>query len=114
MTKDPVDSALEKQLDYLKLSYCKENFRPLAAEGNAKHWTHLDYLQRLIEGEVATRQDRTLLLHRLRSARLRRVLGQPRASAGGREQGEIPVAEVSQVCAGISADLSAGELERLQ
>jgi hypothetical protein len=40
---------------------CKENFRPLAAEGNAKHWTHLDYLQRPIEGEVAERQDRTIL-----------------------------------------------------
>jgi hypothetical protein len=40
---------------------CKENFRPLAAEGNAKHWTHLDYLQRLIEGEVAERQGRTIL-----------------------------------------------------
>jgi DNA replication protein DnaC len=53
--------ALGKQLDYLKLAYCKENFRPLAAEGNAKHWTHIDYLQRLIEGEVAARQDRTIL-----------------------------------------------------
>jgi DNA replication protein DnaC len=69
MTKDPVsDTALEKQLDYLKLAYCKENFRPLAAEGNAKHWTHLDYLQRLIEGEVAQRQDRTIL-RRIKAAR---------------------------------------------
>lgn len=53
MTKNPVDTALEKQLDYLKLPYCKENFRPLAAEGNAKHWSHIDYLQRLIDGEAA-------------------------------------------------------------
>src|ERR1700747_3498017 len=68
MTKDPVDTALEKQLDYLKLAYCKENFRPVAAEGNAKHWTHLDYLQRLIEGEVAARQDRTIL-RRIKAAR---------------------------------------------
>jgi hypothetical protein len=47
MTKnplDPLDNALEKQLDYLKLPFLKENFRPLAAEGNAKHWSHLDYL----------------------------------------------------------------------
>ena len=36
MTKDSVDTALEKQLDYLKLAYCKENFRPLAAEGHAE------------------------------------------------------------------------------
>ena len=68
MTDDPIDNALEKQLDYLKLVYCKENFWPLAAEGNAKHWTHLDYLQRLIEGEVAARQDRTIL-RRIKAAR---------------------------------------------
>jgi DNA replication protein DnaC len=68
MTKDPLATALEKQLDYLKLAYCKENFRPLAAEGHAEHWTHLDYLQRLIEGEVAARQDRTIL-RRIKAAR---------------------------------------------
>jgi DNA replication protein DnaC len=68
MTKTPVDTALEQQLDYLKLLYCKENFRPLAAEGNAKHWSHLDYLQRLIEGEAAARQDRAVL-RRINAAR---------------------------------------------
>ena len=68
MTKNPVDTALEKQLDYLKLPYCKENFRPLAAEGNAKHWSHIDYLQRLIDGEAAARQDRTVL-RRIKAAR---------------------------------------------
>jgi len=68
MTKNPVDTALEKQLDYLKLPYCKENFRPLAAEGNAKHWSHLDYLQRLIDGEAVARQDRTVL-RRIKAAR---------------------------------------------
>ncbi|MBV8224352.1 MAG: hypothetical protein JO232_04090 [Verrucomicrobia bacterium] len=51
MTKDPVDAVLEKQLDYLKLPYCKENFRSLAAEANAQHWSHLDYLTRLVEGK---------------------------------------------------------------
>jgi DNA replication protein DnaC len=68
MIKNPVDTALEKHLDYLKLPYCKENFRPFAAEGNAKHWTHLDYLARLIEGEAAARHDRTIL-HRIKAAR---------------------------------------------
>jgi hypothetical protein len=43
MSKNPVDSALEKQLDYLKLAYLKENCRPFAAEANAKHWSYLDY-----------------------------------------------------------------------
>ena len=45
-----------------------ENFRPLAAEGHAKHWTHIDYLQRLIDGEAAARQDRTVL-RRIKAAR---------------------------------------------
>jgi hypothetical protein len=51
--KNPVDRALEKQLDYLKLAYLKESCRPFAAKGNAKHWSHLDYLARLIAGEAA-------------------------------------------------------------
>ena len=68
MIKNPVDTALEKHLDYLKLPYLKENCRPFAAEGNAKHWSHIDYLARLIEGEAAARHDRTIL-HRIKAAR---------------------------------------------
>jgi DNA replication protein DnaC len=68
MIKDPVDTVLEKQLDYLKLPYCQENFRSLAAEANTQHWTHLDYLARLVEGEAAARQDRAVL-RRIKAAR---------------------------------------------
>lgn len=68
MIKNPVDTTLEKHLDYLKLPYLKENCRPFAAEGNAKHWSHIDYLARLIEGEAAARQDRTIL-RRIKAAR---------------------------------------------
>jgi DNA replication protein DnaC len=68
MIKNPLDTALEKHLDYLKLAYLKENCRPFAAEGNAKHWSHIDYLARLIEGEAAARHDRTIL-HRIKAAR---------------------------------------------
>ena len=68
MIKDPLDTVLQKQLNYLKLPYCQENFRSLAAEGNAQHWTHLDYLARLVEGEAAARQDRTVL-RRVKAAR---------------------------------------------
>jgi hypothetical protein len=50
MIKNPVDTALESQLDSLKLPFLKEHCRPLAAEATAKHWSHLDYLARLIEG----------------------------------------------------------------
>src|SRR5208282_5264753 len=39
-----------------------------AAEGNTKHWSHIDYLARLIEGEAAARHDRTIL-HRIKAAR---------------------------------------------
>ena len=66
--KDPVDTVLQKQLDYLKLPYCQENFRSLAAEANTQHWTHLDYLARLVEGEAAARQDRAVL-RRVKAAR---------------------------------------------
>ena len=68
MIKNPLDTALETQLDYLKLPFLKDNFRPFAAEGNAKHWSHLDYLARLIEGEAAARQDRAVL-RRINAAR---------------------------------------------
>src|ERR1700675_3493899 len=60
MTKNPADLLLDQHLDYLKLPYLKENCQPLAAEGAANHWSHLDYLGRLIQGEVATRQDRVI------------------------------------------------------
>jgi DNA replication protein DnaC len=59
---------LDQHLDYLKLPYLKENCQPLAAEGAANHWSHLDYLGRLIQGEVATRQDR-VIARRIKAAR---------------------------------------------
>ena len=68
MIKNPVDTALETQLDYLKLPFLKEHCRPLAAEATAKHWSHLDYLARLIEGEAAAHQDRTIR-RRIQAAR---------------------------------------------
>ena len=68
MIKNPVDTTLDNHLDYLKLPYLKENCRPFAAEGNSNHWTHLDYLARLIEGEAAARQNRAVL-RRIKDAR---------------------------------------------
>jgi DNA replication protein DnaC len=57
--KDPLDTVLQKH--YIKLPYGQENFRSLAAEANTQHWTHLDYLARLVEGEAAARQNRAVL-----------------------------------------------------
>jgi DNA replication protein DnaC len=37
-------------------------------EGATNHWSHLDYLGRLIQGEVATRQDR-VIARRIKAAR---------------------------------------------
>src|SRR5271157_2243425 len=68
MTKNPADLLLDQHLDYLKLPYLKENCQPLAAEGATNHWSHLDYLGRLIQGEVATRQDR-VIARRVKAAR---------------------------------------------
>ena len=68
MTNDTDQSSLDRHLDYLKLGYLKNNCRPLMAEAAAKHWSHLDYLGRLIEGEAAARQDRAIA-RRIKEAR---------------------------------------------
>jgi DNA replication protein DnaC len=62
------DLALDHRLDYLQLPYLKEHFRSAAAEAASKHWSHLDYLDRLIEGEALARQDRAMA-RRIKAAR---------------------------------------------
>ena len=68
MTRNPADLLLNEHLDYLKLTSVKENCRPLAVESAANHWSHLDYLGRLLQGEVAARQQRTIA-RRIKAAR---------------------------------------------
>ena len=68
MTNDTDQSTLDRHLDYLRLGYLKNNCRPLMAEAAAKHWSHLDYLGRLIEGEAGARQDRAIA-RRIKEAR---------------------------------------------
>ena len=60
--------ALDHRLDYLQLPYLKEHFRSAAAEAATNHWSHLDYLDRLIEGEALARQDRAMA-RRIKAAR---------------------------------------------
>jgi DNA replication protein DnaC len=62
------DRTLEHRLDYLQLPYLKEHFRSAATEAAGQHWSHLDYLGRLIEGEALARQDRALA-RRIKAAR---------------------------------------------
>ena len=64
----PADGALEHRLDDLQLPYLKEHFRPAATEAASQLWSHLDYLDRLIEGEALARQDRALV-RRIKAAR---------------------------------------------
>jgi hypothetical protein len=56
MTRNPANLLLNEHLDYLKLTCVKENGQPLVVESAANHWSHLDYLGRLLQGEVAARQ----------------------------------------------------------
>ena len=68
MTRNPADLLLNEHLDYLKLTSVKENCQPLAVESAANNWSHLDYLGRLLQGEVAARQQRTIA-RRIKAAR---------------------------------------------
>src|SRR5260370_37201673 len=68
MTTTPADVLMDQHLDYLKLPYLKETCQPLAAEAATNHWSPLDYLGRLIQGEAATRQDR-VIARRIKAAR---------------------------------------------
>jgi DNA replication protein DnaC len=68
ISEPTADLALDHRLDYLQLPYLKEHFRAAAAEAASKHWSHLDYLDRLIEGEALARQDRAMA-RRIKAAR---------------------------------------------
>jgi len=60
--------SLVKLLQRLQLPYIRANYHELAQTAAEQGWGHLDYLQRLIEGEVARREDKSLA-QRLRRAR---------------------------------------------
>lgn len=51
---------LDEHIKYLKLGYLRANHTELAADAARKHWTHAEFLQRLLGGEVASRQQRAL------------------------------------------------------
>ncbi|MGO8855595.1 MAG: IS21-like element helper ATPase IstB [Steroidobacteraceae bacterium] len=60
--------SLSKLLQRLQLPYIRANYHELAQTAVEQSWGHLDYLQRLIEGEVARREDKSLA-QRVRRAR---------------------------------------------
>ena len=51
---------LSEQLEQLRLSFIQEHHQSLAAQAAREHWSHEQYLQRLIEGEHQRRQDRCI------------------------------------------------------
>ncbi len=60
-TKQPgLQHQLDRHLQYLKLPYIREHARTQARQAADKKRTHLDYLERLSEGEVAQRRDRAI------------------------------------------------------
>ena len=54
---NPPQNLLLDQLASLRLAFLSENCQTLADQAAREHWTHLDYLSRLVEGETHRRQD---------------------------------------------------------
>src|SRR5258706_12302147 len=48
------------QLVGLHLGYVLQHYEALATEAAAQHWSHVDYLAHLIEGETHRREDRSI------------------------------------------------------
>lgn len=69
---DPHDPSLleplPRQLHRLQLPYIREHYAALAEQAGERGLTHLEYLQRLVEGEIARREDKSLE-RRIRLAR---------------------------------------------
>jgi DNA replication protein DnaC len=64
----PDNDSLTKLLLRLQLPYIRAHYHELAQTAVEQQWGHLEYLQRLIEGEVARREDKSLA-QRIRRAR---------------------------------------------
>ena len=65
---NPAQAQLQTHLAQLKLAYFQEHYQSLADEAVQQHWTPLDYLSRLVEGEALRQMDRTVQ-RRLAAAR---------------------------------------------
>ena len=63
------EKQLQEHLGYLKLTSIREHYEPEARMAAEKHFSHVDYLARLVEGEAALRLDRSIA-RRIKMARL--------------------------------------------
>src|SRR6266513_771041 len=59
---------LQQHLNYLQLSFIKEHYSATAQQAAEAHWDHLQYLQRLVEGEYSQQRQR-LIQRRIKEAR---------------------------------------------
>jgi len=68
MSDDALNSRLEQHLKYLKLPFIRDHYQSVATQATEKHWAHIDYLEKLADGEAAFRRDRSIQ-RRIRQAR---------------------------------------------
>lgn len=68
MTNKEIIPPIEGHLRYLKLPFMLEEHQKLAKEASEKQWSHLDYFEKLVDGEAALRQNRSTL-RRIKMAR---------------------------------------------
>jgi DNA replication protein DnaC len=68
MKAQPDIQTLQSRLDHLRLPFVKEHCQPLAASAAKSSLSHLGYLDQLIEGEAAHREDRAIA-RRIHAAR---------------------------------------------
>lgn len=59
---------LDQNLKYLKLPYMRDQHQELAKQAALKQWSHLDYFEKLADGEAALRRDHSIQ-RRIRLAR---------------------------------------------
>lgn len=54
------EQPLPQHLAYLQLPYTRDHFEDLAQQAAAEHWTHVQYLSALMQGEADQRHDRAI------------------------------------------------------
>ena len=71
-TTDDTINGLDEKLNYLKLSYMRENYESLAKKAAQKQWTHVNYLTELTIAEANLKKDRATQ-RRIRAARFPQI-----------------------------------------
>ena len=54
------ESKLQENLIYLKLPFIREHYEEMAKKAAQKEWTHVQYFDRLMQGEADFRHDRAI------------------------------------------------------